>query len=246
MTAAAVRRLRDVPPVGGTALVCLPHAGAGASSFARWLRLFPEPIGLLRVQLPGREDAAGEEPLRSVADAVVLLLPELRELPRVALYGHSMGALVAFELATALEAAGRPPVHLFVSGRRAPHLASRRAPIHHLPDDEFAAALGGALTGPPAFRRYALRLTRADLTLSEDYAGGLEPRLDCPVTGFHGLGDPIVDLDQAGAWSDVTTGRFALHTFTGDHLFHQQHREALAAHMTEAITTGGLTAGASA
>jgi len=236
MTAAAVRRLRDAPPEGGTALVCLPHAGAGASSFARWPGLFAPPIGVVRVQLPGREDCATESPLLHVGDAVALLLPELVELPRVALYGHSMGALVAFALTRALEAAGRPPVHLFVSGRRAPHLAARRSPIHRLPDDEFASALGGAVTGPPAFLRYALRLTRADLTLSEEYAGGLEPRLRCPVTAFHGRVDPIVDLDQARAWSAVTTGAFALHTLEGDHLFHQPNRAHLAAVMTGALS----------
>jgi surfactin synthase thioesterase subunit len=235
VTAGPAPVLRDPLPDNGTALVCVPHAGAGASSVARWGRLFPDGVGLVRAQLPGREDRTAEEPLRRVGEAVTLLLPEVLALPRVALYGHSMGALVVFELARALEAAGRPPAHLFVSGRRAPHLATRRSPVHHLPDDEFAAALGAAVSGPPAFTRYVLRLTRADLTLSEDYAGGLEPRLGCPVTVFHGAGDPIVDPDQAQAWSAVTTGPFARHDLDGDHLFHQRHRAALAAVMAGAL-----------
>jgi surfactin synthase thioesterase subunit len=228
-------RLRDQGPVGGTALVCLPHAGAGASSFTRWRGLFPPSVGLVRAQLPGREDVAAEPPLQHAADAVALLLPEIAAIPRVALYGHSMGAVIAYELARALQAAGRPVVHLFVSGRRAPHLPSGRGPIHRLPDDEFAAALTAHVPAAPAFRSYALRLTRADLELSEEYRPEPGPPLACPVTAFHGGGDPIVDEWQARAWAEATSGPSAVHVFPGDHLFHQTHRAALAAIMIEEL-----------
>jgi surfactin synthase thioesterase subunit len=235
VTAVTRPRLRDDAPDDGTALVCLPHAGAGAASFARWPRLFAPPVGVVRAQLPGREDCATEAPLRTVAAAVELLLPEVEALPRVALYGHSMGAVIAFELARALTAAGRPPRHLFVSGRRAPHRPARHGGIHRLPDDEFAEALGSAVIGPPRFLRYALALTRADLTLSEEYAGTAEPRLPCPVTAFHGRQDPIVALDEVEAWAETTDGPFALHLFAGEHLFHQPRRAELAALITEAL-----------
>lgn len=229
-------RLRDEPPADGIALVCLPHAGAGAASFARWPTLFSPPIGVVRAQLPGREDCATEQPLSRVEDVVALLLPEIATLPRPALYGHSMGAVIAFELARALTAAGRPPLHLFVSGRRAPHRPARHGGIHRLPDDEFAEALGSAMIGPPRFLRYALALTRADLVLSEEYAGTPAPRLTCPVTACHGRDDPIVALDEAQAWADVTSGPFDLHLFAGGHLFHQPRRAELAALMTGALT----------
>jgi medium-chain acyl-[acyl-carrier-protein] hydrolase len=177
-----------------------------------------------------------------VSDAVAALLPELRELTgtRVALYGHSMGALVAFELARALSAAGTPPVHLFLSGRRAPHLPAGRAPIHHLPDDAFAAALeamgaGGTAGRSPAFRRYALRLIKADLELSEEYAYHPQPALDCPITAFYGTEDPVVGVHEVDAWKDLTSAAFAIHAFAGDHFFHQRHRVAIAANMTEAL-----------
>ncbi|MCE0764881.1 alpha/beta fold hydrolase [Pseudonocardia kujensis] len=235
MTATMPRRLRDLPPEDGIALVCVPHAGAGASSFARWPRLFAAPIGLVRAQLPGREDCATEQPLQRVADAVALLLPEIAALPRVALYGHSMGAVIAFELARALSADGQPPAHLFVSGRRAPQCPARHGGVHRLPDSEFAEALGGAIIGPPRFLRYALGLTRADLTLSEEYTGTPEPRLACPITAFHGRDDPIVALDEVQAWAEVTTRAFALHLFEGEHLFHQPRRAELAALMTGAL-----------
>lgn len=236
MTAPARPRLRDVPPADGTALVCLPHAGAGAASFARWPALFAPPLGVVRVQLPGREDCAAEQPLDRVEDAVALLLPEVAALPRLALYGHSMGAVIAFELARALTAAGRPPRHLFVSGRRAPHRPARHGGVHRLPDDEFAEALGSAVIGPPRFLRYVLTLTRADLTLSEEYEGTPHPRLGCPVTAFHGRQDRIVALGEVQAWAEVTDCPFALHLFDGEHLFHQPRRAELAALMTGALT----------
>ncbi|WP_063040013.1 thioesterase II family protein [Nocardia pseudovaccinii] len=223
-------------------LVCVPHAGAGASSFNRWLGLFPPDIAAVRVQLPGREDLSGEQALRRVGDAVDGLMPQLGQLggARVAIYGHSMGALVAFELARALAAAGKPAMHLFVSGRRAPQLFSSRTPIHHLAEDDFAAALTsmnawGAAGRSVAFLRYALPLTRADLELSEEYHYQPLPRLGCPITAFYGTEDPVVDPAEIAAWHELTSGAFAIHGFSGDHYFHHRHRVAIAAAMTAAL-----------
>lgn len=223
-------------------LVCLPHAGAGASSFTRWLSLFPASIAPVRVQLPGREDAAAEPPLRRACEAVEALLPHLAPLTgtRLALYGHSMGAVVAFELARALSARGVAVRHLFVSGRRAPHLPARGTPIHRASDEDLAAALtaaGADLTGAgPAFLRYALRLVRADLALSEEYQCREGAGLHCPITVFHGSGDPIVGTEEARAWNRHTNARFTVHTFPGDHFFHQRHRAAIVALMTAELT----------
>lgn len=226
--------LRQEPGTTAVRLVCLPHAGAGATSFTRWLPLFPPEIAPVRVQLPGREDVAGQPPLRGMSEILDGLLPQVSTLdPPVALYGHSMGALVAFELARALEV-----VHLFVSGRRAPALPSRKSPIHDLPDDEFARALearGLGGDGPAAFRRYALPLIKADLAVSEDYVYLPASHVDCPITVFYGTEDPIVARDQAEAWSAETSGAFALHTFPGGHFFHQDHRAEIVTIMREAL-----------
>lgn len=240
------RWLRDEPVDAETCLVLLPHAGAGSASFTRWLGLFPPSVTPVRVQLPGREHVAGEPPLRRVEDVVTGLLPQLTRLPGRGLvfYGHSMGALVAFELTRALCAVGRPPRHLFVSGRRAPHLLSRKAPVHQLPDVEFAAALeqfgvGSGIASEPArnaaFQRYAVRVTKADLELSEEYIFRPGPGIPCPIKVFHGSEDTVVDADEAAAWRELTTDDFALHTFPGDHFFHQQYRADIAARITEAI-----------
>jgi len=224
-------------------LVCIPHAGAGATSFTRWLALFPSTIAPVRVQLPGREDAAAEPAFRRISDAVDALLPYLAGLTDrpLALYGHSMGAILTFELARALSAAGTPPVHLFVSGRRAPQRPGHWPPIHRMTEEEFLAALEGldGALGPagrsPAFRRYALQLLRADLELSEDYGYHPAPRLGCPITVFFGTEDPLVDLAEVEAWREQTSAAFAVHTFPGDHLFHHRNRAAIAATITEAL-----------
>ncbi|MBX6390422.1 MAG: thioesterase [Frankia sp.] len=224
-------------------LVCIPHAGAGATSFTRWLALFPSTIAPVRVQLPGREDAAAEPAFRRISDAVDALLPYLAGLTDrpLALYGHSMGAILTFELARALSAAGTPPVHLFVSGRRAPQRPGRRPPIRRMTEEEFLAALGelGGALGPagrsPEFRRYALQLLRADLELSEDYEYHPAPRLGCPITVFFGTEDPLVDLPDVEAWREQTSAAFAVRAFPGDHLFHHRNRAAIAASITEAL-----------
>lgn len=237
--------LRHAPSDAAVRLICLPHAGGGAASFTRWLRLFPPAIEPVRVQLPGREELAAQPPLRQVREAVSALLPQLPGLAGgpVALYGHSMGALIAFELARALRAEGTAPTHLFVSGRRAPHLPASKPPIHHLPDEEFAAelaAIGGAAgVSSPALRRYTARLVKADLTLCEEYAHHPARPLPCPITAFHGTADPIVDVAEVESWQDHTTEAFALHTFPGDHFFHQRHRAAIAATITETLATPG-------
>ncbi|EFC83525.1 thioesterase II family protein [Parafrankia sp. EUN1f] len=232
-------------------LVCFPHAGAGASSFARWVGLFPPEITLVRAQLPGREEVAARRPLRQVHDAVEALMPQTAAITDgtapLALYGHSMGALVAFELARALTAAGSPPSHLFVSGRRAPHQASRRPPVHRFPDEEFVGAMeamgatDGVVPRTAAFLRYMVRVTRADLELSEEYDYSPTPRLACPITAFYGTEDPVVDIDQVEAWRRETDAPFAFHTFAGGHFFHQRHRAAIVGLMAQALRSANVT-----
>jgi medium-chain acyl-[acyl-carrier-protein] hydrolase len=239
MTTSVLLRGADDSPVH---LICVPHAGGGAASFNRWLGLFPTTIAVVRTQLPGREDRASEPHFRRVGEAVSALVSDICLLDSwVALYGHSMGALVAFELAHELCAAGAAPVHLFVSGRRAPHRSPSRTPIHDASEPDLITALrtmggmGDIEATSPEFRQYVLALIRADLELSEKYTFGRTTTLPCPITAFYGTGDPVVDPEEVRAWAAHSHNAFRSHEFTGDHFFHQQHRDAIAAHMVRAL-----------
>src|SRR3712207_2603930 len=126
-------------------LFCFPYAGAGASSYAEWPRLLPPEIELIAVQLPGREDRIGEAPFTQVAPAVRTIGLALRPYLQgpFAFFGHSSGALLAFELARALRRrTGMQPAHLVLSSQPPPD-APQPAPMHHLPDGEFRAGLRG-------------------------------------------------------------------------------------------------------
>jgi medium-chain acyl-[acyl-carrier-protein] hydrolase len=142
------------------------------------------------------------------------------------LFGHSTGALVAFELARRLEQEGRLPAQLLVSGCGAPQLPpGRPGQIHDLPDADFLEqlrALGGmpdAMLANPELRDLFLPILRADFKLTETYRYVPGVPLRCPVTAFTGLEDRFVSRQSAEAWRDQTTGAFALYTLPSDHLF---------------------------
>ncbi|OPX16548.1 thioesterase [Gordonia sp. i37] len=228
-----------------TRVVMVPHAGAGVSTFTRWGACFPAGLEVLRVQLPGREDVRHAARATSVFAAATTLAGQLLALPEIptVVYGHSMGAVIAFELTRCLFAAGRSPIHLCVSGRRAPHLPASRPPLHERDDEELLAGLAELsdtwhlLARTPEFLSDALDLVRYDLAMVEQYRyvagpiledGGVVP-LPVPITACHGNRDPLVDADEAWSWSAHTASGFAGHTFAGDHFFPQQHRDRLTA-----------------
>jgi surfactin synthase thioesterase subunit len=177
-----------------------------------------------------------QRPYTDVGD----LLPDLHEAVSAycqepfVLFGHSMGALIAFEYARWLRANRRPgPEHLVVSGRRAPHLPRSRPLIHDLPDDAFAKKLlelGGTaeeLLADPRVMRLLMPGLRADFQLNDAYRHQPGPALTCPVTTLGGRTDPYVDQAGLAAWARHSTGAFALHTLDGGHFFLHSSRQAL-------------------
>lgn len=209
-------------------LFCFPHAGGGPSFFRHWSAGLRPEIAVRRVLLPGREGRLAEPPFRNIADLVDPLCAALE--PRLdlpyALFGHSMGAAVAYEVARRLSAAGMAgPSCLIVSGRRAPGLAVGRRLLHTLPEVEFiaeVARLGGippeVLNEPDLLSMLAATL-RADYELSEKYRPLPGVRLDCPVVAYMGASDPQAEYAQLLAWREVTTGEFSLRAFRGDHFY---------------------------
>lgn len=147
-----------------------------------------------------------------------------------ALFGHSMGAFIAFDLAHELSRLGRPRVHLFVSAQRGPGLPYPARPIFALPEDQFLAGvlarydrIPRAVLQQKDLLALLLRMLRADCTLSEDYRYRAERPLACPITAFGGSHDAEVGTDQLELWSAETTDRLALYTMAGGHFFLQNN-----------------------
>jgi surfactin synthase thioesterase subunit len=208
-------------------LIGIPHAGGGASAFADWPGLVPEGVAFHALELPGH-GARMREPLETDFDRLVeRLAGELADVidGPYALFGHSLGALLAFEVARALRDDIGEPAGLLVAGRNAPSLPSAHRPIHHLPDDEFVAALRGygglpeALSASPELLQLFLPALRADITLAETYQRRPGPGLRCPVTAFSGRRDPLVDDLGLVSWRRETTGPFTLTVLDGGHFF---------------------------
>jgi pyochelin biosynthetic protein PchC len=208
-------------------LVCFPHSGGSAYAFRDWATVLPPAVELVGVQYPGRGDRFGEELVDDVAELAAHTVAELLRRPGGdhVLFGHSLGAAVAYEAAVLLRDAGREPARLCVSACPPPGCVDKRD-LHLAPDDEFwesLCALGGIdpeIAGHAELRELLLPALRADFRAHATYrpGAGTEP-LSCPVTCYHGAGDPLVDETWPAEWADVTSGDFTLRVRPGGH-FH--------------------------
>jgi surfactin synthase thioesterase subunit len=209
-------------------LFCLPYAGGGASIFRRWSEEFPPGIEVCPIHLPGREGRLAEPAFTDVKPLVARLADVLDPyLDRpFALFGHSMGAVIGFELARQLARRGQPtPAHLFVSASRAPQLPRRGEPIHALPEPAFLDALRRMAGTPELVLRDAelvqlmLPALRADFELVETYRYQAGPALSCPISAFGGAGDDLVRWSELASWAELTGGPFAIRMLPGNHFF---------------------------
>jgi medium-chain acyl-[acyl-carrier-protein] hydrolase len=222
-------------PDAALRLFCFPYAGGLASAFRAWQTDLPEEVEVCAVQLPGRETHWTEPPFTSLPrllDALEEVLEPLLDRP-YALAGHSMGGTIAFELARRLEPR-RPPVHVFVSGTRAPHLPDPRGPRYALPYDALVQELREIGGTPPEVLEHAelmelvLPLVRADLELNDTHAHVPGPPLEVPLSAFGGVNDPVVPVEAIEGWRAYTSGGFRLRMFEGDHFFiHSHHADLL-------------------
>lgn len=218
----------------GTTLLCFPHAGGSAATYARWPGFLPD-VHVVALELPGRGQRIDEPPLDSMADLVAdLAKPVMRHAAtgEFALFGHSMGALVAFELAHRLRRFGLRPSRLLVSGHAPPGAFSSQRSRHLLPDDELWAHVRG-LNGTSAdagesaeIRRLFTATIRADFAVVENYFPGPRKPLDCPISVFGGDDDPEVTPAGLAGWSAHTSRGHTVSVLPGDHFYLHQDPEA--------------------
>lgn len=209
-------------------LFCLPHAGGGAVAYREWADSLAPGVEVVAIRPPGRESRFGEPPLRRVADIVGGMLEEvvpLLDRPH-AWFGHSLGALTAFEACRALFRAALPaPRLLLVSGRMAPHVPPRETPVHDAPLPDFLARLRKLNGTPleilddPVMMTGLLPMLRADFAAVETYTCADGPPLTCPISAFGSTDDPFVTLTGMHAWQEHTRARFTIRMLGGDHFF---------------------------
>jgi surfactin synthase thioesterase subunit len=207
-------------------LVCLPHAGGSAPFFLPVSAALSPGVDVVAIQYPGRQDRRAERPIDDVAVLADQIHEALRPQPEMplTLFGHSLGAIVAFEIARRLETGGHGVVRLFASGRRAP--STHRDEAVHLRDD--AGILGevhmlngtaSAVLSDDELMRAALPALRADYRAAETYSCAPDVTISCPITVLTGDNDPKTTLDEASAWARHTSGSFDLRVFSGGHFF---------------------------
>lgn len=221
-------------PAAPTRLVCLPHAGGSAVFFHPVARALAPEIDVLAVQYPGRQDRRSEPCARSMEELADLVTEQLLPwLDRpVTVFGHSMGATLAFEVARRLEGYGEPLLGLFASGRRAPS-RHRDERVHLGGDDELVADLkrlsgtDTAMFADDELLQMILPAVRADYRIAESYRYAPGPPLSCPVVVLTGDHDPHVTAMEARAWADHTTAGMELRVFPGGHFFLTRHAEAI-------------------
>jgi medium-chain acyl-[acyl-carrier-protein] hydrolase len=219
-------------------LFCFPYAGGTAAVYRHWQNEFPDQVEVCAIELPGRRQRLREEPFRrlpELADAVIDGLAGEMDLP-FAFFGHSLGALVAFEVARRLaEAGGRQPQALFLSGAGAPHLPRARRTFWNLPQPELLAevrAYGGTppdVLDDPAFLDVFLPILRADFELFETYSHGGGARLGIPAYLYGGESDERVSAARLWAWRDLADV-VSVEMFHGGHFYlRDAHRSLTAA-----------------
>jgi medium-chain acyl-[acyl-carrier-protein] hydrolase len=210
-------------------LFCFPYAGAGASIFRLWTERLGDRVELWPIQLPGRENRISEAYPTSISDVADAVVADraLRFDGRFVFFGHSLGTLLAYEVAQRLRCSGRPqPARLIMSAHRGPQIPLPHPPTWNLPEPEFHGRLK-ELNGTPVeiFRNDDLLhlivpRMRADLRLDETYVHPFSRgRLACPITVFGGTYDAETPPDHLDAWEHVTTGMFERRMFDGDHFF---------------------------
>ncbi len=218
-------------PAAKLRLICFPFAGGGAQFFRPWQAMLPPEVELCAVQLPGRESRFSEPPVQRADELIESFMadcPQPWENKPYAVFGHSMGGLLAYEWLRRIHTSNLTmPAGLIVSARRAPQKPDTRPPLRNLPEPEFIHELQ-CLQGTPQevmqsreLLDLILPVLRSDFTLCETCSYQDHPPLDCPIFAYGGLQDHTVDRDEVDAWRQRTSETFTVRMFPGHHFFIQ-------------------------
>lgn len=232
-------------PPGGVRLYCLPHAGGAASAFRPWIGRLPG-VEVCPLQPPGRETRQRDTPHTAMGPLVGELADVVLGAPQgpYALYGHSLGALVGFELVHEIRRRGGPaPAHFLVSGCSAPQWTDEdpRFTAAELTDPQIISLLrilGGTpelFLSNPMVLRMILPALRTDLTIKNSYRYTSQPPLDVPITAITGTEDPRCSVESVTAWRDQTVRRFRSHLMAGGHFAVLEQQEVTLGHVREAL-----------
>ena len=232
---------------GDTRLFCFPFAGGTAATFLPWQELLGPRVELHVAQLPGRGNRLFETPVTDQDVLVAELTSAVAALTdtRFVLFGHSLGALPAFEGARELRRRGhRAPESLWVAGAEGPQTQFVKNPLHGLTDDEFIAALRD-YNGTPTellddreMMGLLLPGLRADFTVGECYRYRPDEPLDVPIHVLLADHDEFTDPDRAAGWERETSRALRQYVYPGDHFFLLPHEAAITARLAAALTSG--------
>ena len=215
-------------PKAGVRLFCFPYAGGNALVYRSWAQKLPVDIEVIGVQLPGRGNRIHEPLITNISSLVELMAPAIAPALNgpFAFFGHSMGAIVSFEMARWLRREGRAlPLHMFVSGRSAPQLNRCHPPLYNLPTGELLHELRrlegtpSAVLEHPDLMELMLPMLRADFSICDTYEYSEEAPLDCPITAFGGLQDAGITRRNLEPWREQTGSSFTLRMLPGNHFF---------------------------
>jgi surfactin synthase thioesterase subunit len=223
-------------PRAGIQLFCLPYAGAGASAYRAWPAAFGEAIEVQCVQLPGRENRL-REPAVLDPHEIATVIADRADRP-FAIFGHSLGGRLGFEVTRALRKAGaRLPLRLYPSSCRPPQVRLADGPLDGVADADDAVLIGrltagggvpAAVLAEPDLMELLLPTLRADLRWLDGYRYQEQPPLPVPITAFAGADDLVVPADLMPGWARHSTGPFALHVLPGGHFFLHEQLDRLA------------------
>jgi medium-chain acyl-[acyl-carrier-protein] hydrolase len=225
-------------------VLCVPDAGGDVTTFRGWGERFrTADLGI--VELPGRGGRIREPLVMSVSQAAYGVAAAVTDLPAypTVLFGHGLGALIAFETARCLRDHGWPLLALFVSGRRAPSLPDPLPPVAGLPEAAFVAELrrngniipDGVLSDPELMELLLPGL-RADSRMLDSYQYEAAEPLHCPIVASGGLADPLASRTDLEAWRSETRGRFSAHMFGGGHSYLYAETEAVTSLIANRMT----------